>query len=381
MARLGQTYTSPQGAIAQLTQQTGQKYGTTVGAPPPNAQPITAPQDQSQPDQTTGLQGPTSLVNTGNQPDMQALASARAQMIDQLFQHDQQLNQIYSNPQGSNYIENPAARSQAVSGVTGSDINMIDSLNQLLRAGIKPKLTAAEQKQAYMTQMAQDIQSNPNASLTEVVKAYAPYIGVNDIVDAFSANNPTGQLDYNELKTLGYKMPTDTTNAQKDYQNAQLAMKAIDDLDKASKNAQRWYGLAYAIPGIKNLMGSQDPAASYQTSKMAVAQELTKLIYGSNYPGVAKNIQDMIPDVYASEDVRQQHINELKQEAMNRMQTAQDRAGTIALGGSSPMANMAMTQPTQPTTAMQPTQPATAYQIVPIVTSSGNQFSVVPGGL
>lgn len=399
---IGRTYTSPQGAIAQLNQNVAKARGTTISAPQvPIGQQMaqaTPTTDQTTPPPQTPPVGtpapsPMNLIPYGSPQggteDIDALAKVRAQMIDELFNHDQNISQqYYGTPESPAYIADPMKRAQVAGMKEQADLGLLSTINNLLssRKSELGKAGTPSAKKEYYTQQLTDalIQDQGQTPIADIVKTFRGYLPINDIVDTYQTMNPNQPVHVSDLLTYGYKLPSNVTTANEKVKKAQLALRAIDDLDKASKEANQWYSAMNMIPGVSDLLAGFDPTASYQNEKSAMSQKLVKLMMDSNYPGVAENIEKRVPEAWSREDIRAEHIASLKKDMMNIIDNEQNSAPQFALGYS-PNDDIASdydstfgktTVQAQPNTAQAP-----QYGITPITTSTGKTYTVERGGL
>ena len=371
------TYTGPGGAGQNMLASAANPYTTTITAPPPQ------PTVQQQPGtQQTSLQGPTDLSGSqGYGADAQALAQQRANLVDQLFTHDQGLASKYADPNSPDYIANPAQREQVSYMPATADTKTLQTMNSIISSLVgKAKLTPAEQKQQYTQQLTDDLAANPNASLNDVINAYRPTgLPVNDIIDTYQSMNP-GAVPLTEAQKYGYKPSAETAAAQKQYTMASQAMTSIDMLDKLSKQAARlWTGWTQ-IPGLAPYASRIDPTLmTYMDTRNAQALPLMKALLGLSYPGGATMMLGYLPLPTDSEETRQAKIAQLYQLAQARMDDASTNAGGFALGAGGGAANTAYAPTASAPTAQAPLIPgqvttsagAYSYQPSPSTTAMG----------
>src|SRR3990167_7142758 len=67
-----------------------------------------------------------------NDPITPALSGQYSDAIMQLYQHDQQLGDRYSKPEGEMYIEDPVARERSIQASRGPMVGNLGAINQLI---------------------------------------------------------------------------------------------------------------------------------------------------------------------------------------------------------------------------------------------------------
>lgn len=373
---VGDTYTSPAGAIQDNYTQKAREYTSMIrGAP-----------------QVKQLMGEQILQGEGM---IKPLADEKSKLIEQLFNADTNIAAEYANPKSETYIENPTARYQAVAPAKASmwgSLAGIDTLigtrqkvlgdaldrgMEMYKAGLDAKalemdyaakmqgigapnrLNASEMKMQAKEQLQMDLLDAPDdeeQALNSLMRKYKPYLTADEILDAYSTERGMPQaLTVADLQSrYRIKVPNTIAEAQEEFKNAKLALDAVKQLDAESKKSQRWYAGVYSRAPMLGQAAAQlgfdvDPVA-YEDNRMAVAQDLTKLIFGSNFPGVAKNIEDLIPHAWSAEGVRKNNIGNLYKMVTDRLNAAQTKAGGYALEPRK--LNIAKTKPVQPVTPM-----------------------------
>ena len=127
--------------------------GATTVAPTYSGPPGTA--EQGRVDELTRAlaettrnmpQTATDLRNTmiQNDPITPELSGQYSDAIMQLYAHDQQLGEQFSNPQGEAYIEDPMARDRAIQASRGPMVGNIGYLNQMIGTRREVLKSAAE---------------------------------------------------------------------------------------------------------------------------------------------------------------------------------------------------------------------------------------------
>jgi hypothetical protein len=341
------TITPATGAGSALKTNTAQQYTSTVGGKPvAQATPTTATPQPTSPEPVaetvappiTGVRGPIpeeSYYVPEDASDVNQLARVRSQMINELFNHENNLKQQFTNPN----IADPLLREQLAYQPQETQLGLLSSLNNLismrkneLKAATKA-MSPTEKKQFYLEQLQNEI-SQGGGEFKDYVKAYKAYLPVNEIVEMYNTSNPDKPVDLKQAQAYGYKAPAPLVKSGNDYSDAVIGLDAVDKLEASAKQANKWYSDIYMIMPkvLTDRLGSKDPVAGFQTSRMAYAQEMTKRIMGSNYPGVAKNILDLIPTAYDNDDIRDGKITQLKGMLTGKMDEAERNAQGFALG-------------------------------------------------
>ena len=133
------TYTPAGGAGTALQNTTAKNYTSTVGGKPVAqasqtdvvGQQVTSqtpPEASVAPPMVQGPVNPDSLTPTDTGADIDQLANIRTQMVDELFRHDNNLKQQFTNQN----IENPLLREQLAGQPVQSQMGLLSSLNNLI---------------------------------------------------------------------------------------------------------------------------------------------------------------------------------------------------------------------------------------------------------
>lgn len=371
------TYTPAGGPTMGKYQQLAQQYSSAIKGAPALKQAV----------------GETMMATEGA---IEPMADERARMVEQLYKADKDLAVRYQSPESSMYIESPLAAQQAISGATAPMWGGIEKMNTMIgsrqkvlgdalskgmeihKAGLDAmgteldnmykmlalsqsgtKESTTEKKERIKDELGYDIstgEKDPNL-LQNMMKKYRGVLAPNEIIEIYNVNSPFGPAKETVAELVsayGFRPPTSVAKAQDQYSKAKMALAEIKRIDDESKKLNNYLKKVYGVPVVGAWIKELDPEVkAYENSVSTSAANLAKLLYGTSYMTGIRAVSDAIPKIGTTERERQSNVDQLYNQAYDRMGEATELAGSFALdrGADYGISNFATATPEAPAMA------------------------------